>query len=317
MLNRQSSKIPCSFSFQPPPCQRIAHEILRKHAVELFVLRLDTLDPHLGGNKWFKLQEYLKDARRADRNHLLSFGGVWSNHLYALAAAGRRFGFATTGIVRGERPRRSNPLLDDLEGMGMRLVFVSRSEYRQRHEAAYLARLRGQFNGCYIIPEGGAGALGAQGAGRMLPAALRREFDVVALACGSGTSAAGLLRVLPDSTQLRGFAVVRAGDSLRRAIAEMAPGSEARWHIDDTFAGAGFARVNKELVEFMDDFTARTAIPLEPVYTAKLFKGLFQLISDGEFPAGTRILALHTGGLQGLRGMQPVMQKFRTVNQPA
>lgn len=303
-----------NFQFhQSPQVQRLEHELLQRRSVELSVLRLDALDQCLGGNKWFKLQAYLRDARSLGYMRLLSFGGAWSNHLYALAAAGQRFGFSTIGIVRGERPVGLNPLLADLQSMGMQLVYVSRSEYRRRNEAAYLDQLRAQFGPCYVIPEGGAGALGVQGAANMLPVSLRNVYDVFALACGSGTSAAGLISVLPGSAQLCGFSVLKDGGTLQRAVATMAPNAQASWRIESRFAGAGFARASSELVRFMDAFSASTGVPLEPVYTGKLFMGLFTLIEQGDFAASTRILALHTGGLQGLRGMQAVLQKLRVA----
>ncbi len=314
MSNRQFSESLSSFQFhQSPQVQQVEHALLQQRNIQLSVLRLDALDPYLGGNKWFKLQAYLRDAERLSCMRLLSFGGAWSNHLYALAAAGQRFGFSTVGVVRGERPKQLSLLLTDLQAMGMQLVFVSRSEYRRRYEAAYLDQLRAQFAPCYIIPEGGAGALGVQGAANMLPVALRSVYDVFALACGSGTSAAGLLSVLPAGAQLLGFSALKDNGSLQPAVAAMASNVQAEWRIESDFAGGGFARVNEQLVRFMDGFTADTGIPLEPIYTAKLFMGLFALIETGEFAAGTRILALHTGGLQGLRGMQPRLQKLRTM----
>ena len=309
MSNRQSSESLYKFQFQQsPPVEPIQHALLQQRKVELSVLRLDKLDAYLGGNKWYKLQAYLHDASRLGSSRLLSFGGAWSNHLYALAAAGQRFGFSTVGVIRGERPKQLNALLNDLQSMNMQLIFVSRSEYRRRYETAYLDQVRTQFAPCYIIPEGGAGALGVQGAANMLPVAPRNAYDVVALACGSGTSAAGLLSVLPASTQLLGVAALKDGGSLQTAVAAMTPNAQADWRIESNFAGAGFARVNAELVQFMDTFTANTGIPLEPVYTGKLLMGLFALVEQGEFAAGTRLLALHTGGLQGLRGMQAALR---------
>lgn len=312
MSNHRSLENLNNFRFhQPLQVQRLHHPLLTQRAIALSVLRLDALDQHLGGNKWFKLQAYLRDARSRGFTRLLSFGGAWSNHLFALAAAGQRFGFTTLGIVRGERPVALNPLLNDLQRMGMQLVFVSRSDYRQRNDAAYLDQLRAQFAPCYLIPEGGASVLGVLGAASILPVSLRNAYDVFALACGSGTSAAGLISVLPGTAHVRGFSVLKDGGSVHRAVAAMAPDPQADWRIESGFAGAGFARASVELVRFMDAFSASTGIPIEPVYTGKLFMGLFKLIERGEFASGTRILALHTGGLQGLRGMQAVLQKLR------
>lgn len=316
MPSPQSLEDLYNFQFdEAPRVQRIEQPLLRQHSVELAVLRLDALDEHLGGNKWFKLRAYLCAARRHGYARLLSFGGAWSNHLYALAAAGQRFGFTTLGVVRGERPVTSNPLLADLQRMGMQLVFVSRGEYRRRDEAGYLDQLRARFADCYIIPEGGAGALGVQGAASMLPVTLRNAYDVFALACGTGTTAAGLTNALPAGARVLGFSALRDGGSLHHAVAAMTPDAQASCRIESAFAGAGFARVSQELVQFMDAFSASTAIPLEPVYTGKLFMGLYRLIDSGDFAPGTRILALHTGGLQGLRGMQSALQKWRGAGQ--
>lgn len=282
---------------------------LDARGIELKVWRLDRLDPAGSGNKLFKLEGYLRAARVAGQRRVLSFGGAYSNHIHALALAGAAAGLATVGVIRGEPAAATNPTLSDARAAGMELHFVSRDWYRRHAGAADPVALRERFGDCYVIPEGGSGRVGALGC-RALGEAIRAMAwrpDLVVLACGTGTTLAGLVAGLGDACAVLGIAVLRGGGFLRAAVPDqlrsLGAGEGARWEIDTDSHCGGYARVTSELAAFTTDFCRCTGIPVEPVYTGKMLHALWQRIGQGRVAPGTRVLALHTGGLQGARGM--------------
>ena len=288
-----------------PPVERLADPLCAARGVTLGVLRLDLLHPLWGGNKLFKLLPNLRRAEALGLRRVLSFGGAHSNHLHALAAWGRAHGLETVGIVRGEAPVAPGPTLAELQAWGMRIRHVSRADYRRRHDPAWVAEIAREFMPALVIPEGGDNAEGFAGCrelGRAI-AALPGPWDVLALACGTGTTLAGL--VAGSGAFVLGIAAMRDGAGITaRAAAHLAREqcTGARFRVLERFAGRGFARVDARLDAFMRDFSRRHGVPLDPVYTGKLFLGLHTLVGEGRFPPGTRVLAVHTGGLQGARG---------------
>ncbi|MBK6277583.1 MAG: pyridoxal-phosphate dependent enzyme [Gammaproteobacteria bacterium] len=270
--------------------------------VTLDVLRLDRLHPLWGGNKVFKLLPNLHRAEALGLRRVISFGGAYSNHLHALAAWGAEHGVQTVGIVRGEAPARPGPTLRELHERGMHIRHVSRAEYRRRHDPAWVAQVTRELMPALVIPEGGDNAEGFAGCrelGRSI-AALAGGWDVIALACGTGTTLAGV--VAGSGAYVLGVAALRDAAGITAcAAAHLAP-TVRRFRVLERFAGRGFARIDAELAAFMARFTQRSGVPLDPVYTGKLFLGLHTLVGEGRFPPGTRVLALHTGGLQGARG---------------
>ena len=287
--------------------------IIDKAGVNLRVLRLDQCCPDLSGNKWFKLKYNLLAAREQGYSRILSFGGCYSNHLHALALAGRQQGFQTIAIVRGERPEPLNPTLSDAVNAGMQLHFVSRSDYRRRYDNDFLASLEQQFGPAYIVPEGGNNLLGAKGCREILKPYLDEPFDIVALPCGTGNTLAGVVASLPEKTCALGVAVLKGesflNDDVHHLLAAMNTPLCQNWRIDFRFHGGGYAKCSKGLVKFVKVFS-RDHFAIEPVYSGKLFWGLFEMIQAGEFVRGTELLAIHTGGMQGLRGMQAKLDQL-------
>jgi 1-aminocyclopropane-1-carboxylate deaminase len=278
------------------------------------VARLDLGNPPAGGNKYFKLKANLELAQSQGIRRLVTFGGAWSNHIHALAAVGRETGIETVGIIRGEETQTLCATLLDARNWGMNLVFVSRSEYRRRHEADYVHALQKQYSPCMVIPEGGANDAGVEGCVG-IPALLGEHLQprgLVALACGTGTTMAGVARGLPASCSALGIAVLKGHRSLEpdisRAIAAIATiaatdaEQHLNWRIDHRWHCGGYARVSAQLKQFILTFEAIQGIPLDPVYTGKMMYGLHQLRACGEISAVQSVLALHTGGLQGRRG---------------
>lgn len=278
--------------------------------MSLQILRLDLLHPQLSGNKWYKLRLNLQAAKELGHNTVLSFGGAYSNHLHALAAAGRMQGLKTIGVVRGGPVEPSNATLTFALQQGMELYHVTRADYRNKSSPVFLARLQERFGDFFLIPEGGANVAGVQGCAAIAellswsaPAAATSSTAerVVALACGTGTTLAGLLIGRREDYRIFGVAALQ-GDFLendvRMALQRCGVADPGNWRITQEWHGGGYARFSPELLDFIQGFQQRTGIPLEPVYTGKLLLGLYRMLERGEFPRGTEIIAIHTGGLQ-------------------
>lgn len=269
------------------------------------ILRLDQAGGAAPGNKSFKLQHYLDRARREGVSRLVSFGGPWSNHLHALAAAGAEQGVDTLGLVRGEA---STPMLDDARRLGMTIEYLDRETYRRRNESDYLYHIAHRYGPCVVIPEGGAGTEGAAGCidiGSFLARASGPTTHC-ALAVGTGTTLAGIAAGLGRQGRVTGISALKGADDLddrtAKVLAELGPTSVADWRILHDYHCGGFARTNPELRAFMQAFEAVHKIPLEPVYTGKLFYAIYCMLRDGAVDAAAPVVAIHTGGLQGRRG---------------
>ncbi|GAB5450156.1 MAG: pyridoxal-phosphate dependent enzyme [Halioglobus sp.] len=269
------------------------------------VLRLDLCGSHACGNKSFKLRPYLQRAT-AQSLPLLSFGGAWSNHLHALAAAGFEQGLKTLGIVRGGESETAT--LRDVERWGMRVQRVSRSEYRRRGEADYLAYLQDMHGPCVVVPEGGASTAAASACADIaqLINQLAPQSRHVVLAVGTGTTLAGLAAGLRIDAEVVGISALRGATDLDQRVtdllAQLPADAVADWRILHEFHAGGFARCSADLKAFILEFEAVHGIPLEPVYTGKALHAVWQMVASGELAEDASVLVVHTGGLQGRRG---------------
>ncbi|MFV8816449.1 1-aminocyclopropane-1-carboxylate deaminase/D-cysteine desulfhydrase [Haliea sp. E17] len=269
------------------------------------VLRLDQLGGAAPGNKSFKLRLHLRRAQARGVTRILSFGGGWSNHLHALAAVGSELGLQTIGVVRGGDT--DTAMLEDVRRWGMQLVPVSREDYRRRDQADYQRQLAARFGPCLVIPEGGAGSAGLLGSRAIADLArVPWQWSRVVVAVGSGTTLAGLAAGLENARELVGISALKGASDLESRVTAMLAGAgqQARlpWHIDHDWHCGGFARADERLRQFIPAFAAATGIPLEPVYTGKLFLALYHKLASGEWRADEPLLAIHSGGLQGRRG---------------
>lgn len=287
----------------PTPLQRISNADTERAAVRLYVKRDDLIHPTVSGNKWRKLKYSLLEAQAGGEQALLTFGGAYSNHLYATAAAGRALGMKTIGIVRGlELESKENATLQFCRGQGMELHFVTREEYRLRNSEDYLKRVSEQFGNPYLIPEGGTTGLALKGVAEMVYEVkdqLGAMPDFITIAAGTGGTAAGILSAGANALA---FSALKGGDFLKEDIHQLLNEYKQPGHLTllTDYHFGGYAKWNDELLTFMQDFRAEFNIQLEQVYTAKMFYGLFDLIKKGYFKAGTTIVAVHTGGMQGL-----------------
>ena len=269
------------------------------------VKREDLADSRFGGNKWRKLKYNLLEASNQNKHTLLTFGGAWSNHIYATAAAGRHFGFKTIGIIRGEAHQALNPTLRFAEDCGMQLAYIDRETYRNKTSAAFEHQLRERFGDFYLIPEGGSNQLALKGCAEIVTD-ITDPFDVITVACGTGATLAGIVTALNSGQHAIGFAVLKGAGFLNTAVKSMltenpCPTSN-NWHIEPGYHFGGYAKTTTGLFDFIRQFNSDYGIGLDAVYTGKMFYGLFDLIEKGAFEKGTRIVAVHTGGLQGNAG---------------
>ncbi|WP_020482389.1 1-aminocyclopropane-1-carboxylate deaminase/D-cysteine desulfhydrase [Methylomonas sp. MK1] len=290
-------------SLAAAPLTKINDPELADRQLELWIKRDDLLHPIISGNKWRKLKYILNHALYAGADCIVSMGGAYSNHLHALAFSGKALGLKTIGFIRGERPPQLNPTLNDLLDWGMELRFVSRSHYRQLRGYQGHDSLPELQPGQYWLPEGGATYLALQGVAELVDE-IEIDFDILAVACGTGTTLAGLL-ASPLAQHAIGVAAMKGGDFLINDVEQLLEMQRMTSHADRRilvdYHFGGFAKTTPVLLAFMQDFQRRHGIELEPIYTGKLLFALYDLIRRDYFPAGQRIVAIHTGGLQGKR----------------
>lgn len=277
----------------------VDHELLRAKQVRLSILRLDQIHPLVSGNKWFKLKENINDALQQHCASLLTFGGAYSNHLVATAAAAQASGLRSVGIVRGfhgkEHPTET---LKQCEALGMQLHYVSREDYTRKREDLFLAQLATLYPDAYIIPEGGDNRNGMIGAGE-IAAYIPAGINLVTLAIGTGTTFAGIRNKLDHMVRMLGFPVMKGGLYLKEEIKHKLDANIDNWQLNADYHFGGFAKYNQGLVAFMNDFFLQHHIPLDMIYTAKMLYGIFDLLQQDYFPKGSNICCIHTGGLQG------------------
>ncbi|MBA56028.1 MAG: 1-aminocyclopropane-1-carboxylate deaminase [Pseudomonadales bacterium] len=285
----------------PIEVQGVEFPPFAEHQVNVDVLRADQLHSVISGNKWFKLKYNFLQARHLNCDELLSFGGAWSNHLHALAFVGQMLGMRTHGIVRGdELTIDSSPMLREAHQYGMELEFVSRRQFRN---------YRGQYDDLlqdkrYVIPEGGDNDLGMLGAASLLfqTKAKLEDYSHVLVAVGTGCTFAGLRLALPDHITLIGVSALK-GAWVKQAMAErLSRFGEQNWMLDLDHHCGGFARTDQRLLSFVANFGDNTGLYLEPVYTGKVMLALQDLAGSDVVPPGSRVLFIHSGGLQGARG---------------
>lgn len=289
------------------------NEIIVLDHFQVSIKRDDLLHPLISGNKFRKLKYNLEEAKKLQHDTLLTFGGAFSNHILAVAAAGNEFGFKTIGIIRGEElagKYSQNPTLQKAEQLGMNFVFVSREEYRYKAEAKYIEDLRQKYGDFYLIPEGGTNALAVKGCEEIVTLD-DAEFDYVCCAVGTGGTISGIINCSKPCQKVLGFPALK-GDFLQEDIRKFA--TNDNWELITDYHFGGYAKTTPQLIDFMNDFYDQYKIPLDPIYTGKMVFGVFDLIKKNYFSKNAKILLIHTGGLQGIKGMNIVL-KNKNVTQ--
>lgn len=287
----------------PTPIVHIQEPLLKEKGVELMIKREDLNHSVISGNKWRKLKYNLQEAKRLNYTTLLTFGGAFSNHIYATAGAGKEFGFETIGVIRGEEHLPLNPTLSFAKSCGMQLHYMDRTTYRTKSSPEVLDSLRQAYDDFYLIPEGGTNALAIQGCEEIVDE-IEIPFDYLCCPVGTGGTVSGLISGLKGQSKILGFSALK-GDFLQQEVADLLQKTDSiydNWSIETNYHFGGYAKVKPALLEFMADFEQKHQIPLDPIYTGKMLYGIYDKIRSGQFTAGNRIIAVHTGGLQGRAG---------------
>jgi len=279
--------------------QEISLPLLKEKEIKLFIKRTDQTHQHISGNKWYKLKYNLIEAKKQGFKTLLTFGGAYSNHIAATACAAKENGLKSVGVIRGEEHFPLNPTLQFAKDNRMLLRYVSRSDYREKTTPDFLEQLKVKLGDFYLIPEGGTNELAIQGTAEILDA--NDTHDFVCCAVGTGGTIAGIINTSTDKQTVIGFPAIKGFYELKKDIEIRV--NKSNCNFISTYVGGGYAKVNKKLVEFINEFNTEHDIPLDAVYTGKMMLGILDLITKDYFPNGSSILAIHTGGLQGNKGM--------------
>ena len=281
---------------------------LQEKQVKLFIKREDTIHPYISGNKYRKLKYNLVEAKNQRFDTLLTFGGAYSNHIAATAYTGKEAGLKTVGVIRGEELSsswRENPTLKWAHENGMRLHFVSRKVYRNKTHSDFLKELEKSLGQFYLLPEGGTNSLAVKGCEEILTEN-DAQFDFICCCVGTGGTIAGLINSAKSYQTVLGFPVLK-GDFLKEDILKFARNDN--WKLNSDYHFGGYAKINKDLVDFINQFKLKTGISLDPIYTGKMVFGIIDLIQKNFFKPGSQILAIHSGGLQGIEGMNLVLKQ--------
>ncbi len=283
---------------QQPYIQEIRDDRLSN--VRLFIKREDIIHPHVSGNKWRKLKYNLLEARKQGHHTLLTFGGAYSNHIYATAAAAKEAGFRSVGIIRGDELKFKplNSTLEFADRHGMQLEFVDRETYRKKNETLFINTLKKKFGEFYLVPEGGTNALAIRGSAEIVDDEVR-QFDYVCCSVGTGGTIAGIIHGMQNNGEVFGFSALKGSFLTNEVDSLLGTGPKlTNWKIFDGYHFGGYAKTTPKLLSFIEDFERRHQIPLESVYTGKMLFGVFSLLQKGFFEIDTKILAIHTGGLR-------------------
>ena len=289
------------------PVSQLKHKIFEQYQISVFIKRDDLIHPIISGNKWRMLKYNLKHAQEHSYQGILSFGGAFSNHIHALAYASQQAGLKSIGVIRGEPSYQSNPTLQQVQKWGMALHFVSKEEYRKRHQNDYLVQLQEQFPNFYIVPEGGSNLLALPGVGEVIEE-LNQElsFDHIMLPVGSGGTISGLIAADKGEHNILGVGVLKQSEYLIEQISHWLNKTNCNytnWQLLTEFHGGGYGKFNSEAAAKVCQLSHHFQVPFEPIYSGKMLLALFSLIEQGYFAPKSRIVLIHTGGLQGLAGL--------------
>lgn len=283
-------------TYHPTPVQEIFDNALRLAGIRLFVKREDLNHPFVSGNKWWKLKYNLEKAIQEGQKNILTFGGAFSNHIYATAAAANELGLQSIGIIRGEKTLPLNDTLQFATQMGMRLQYISRQDYRQKTDPTFIEQLKIELGDFLLIPEGGSNELAVKGV-EQFTKELDIPLDYICCPVGTGGTMAGIIRGVGGNKKIIGFSTLKDGSFLNKEVAAFAVKSYANWEIRTEYHFGGYAKTTPSLEGFIERFTELHRIPLEFIYTGKMMWGIFDLAAKGFFKKGSTILAIHTGGI--------------------
>jgi 1-aminocyclopropane-1-carboxylate deaminase len=290
--------------YHETPVQELHDPLIDRAGIRLLIKREDLNHPHISGNKWWKLKYNLNQAKSEGKKKILTFGGAYSNHIYAAAAAANDLGLESIGIIRGEEAFPLNNTLSFAKSQGMEIVYVTREDYKKKHEKEFVKGLRERFGDFYLIPEGGTNLLAVKGCGEFAAEKLSKiGFEHLFLAVGTGGTMAGIVSSFAGRREITGIPVLKSGEFLREEISNMIFDFTGQvygnWRLLTSYHHGGYAKVTTELLDFVSAMKKKHSLPLDHVYTGKLMWAVMKEIEAGNFRRGSTILVLHSGGLQG------------------
>jgi 1-aminocyclopropane-1-carboxylate deaminase len=282
--------------------------IVFSNNVTVHIKRDDLIHPIVSGNKFRKLKYNLLEAKEQKKNSLLTFGGAFSNHIAAVAYAGQENGLKTIGIIRGDELEHKESLNSTLlfaQSCGMQLEFISREDYKRKNEESFLSKLKNKFGNFYLVPEGGTNELAIKGCEEILTEQ-DASYDYICCAIGTGGTISGLINSAKPNQKVLGFPALK-GDFIKDEIRIFV--QNENWELITDYHFGGYGKVNEDLIAFINQFYITTQIPLDPIYTGKMVYGVLDLIANNYFPSHSKILLIHTGGLQGIQGMNEKLNR--------
>ena len=290
---------------------------LKQKNSSLYIKREDLIHPYVSGNKFRKLKYNILEAQSQGKKTLVTFGGAYSNHIAAVAAAGKNNNFQTIGVIRGEEladnfenTLETNPTLRFAHNCGMKFKFVSREEYRDKNSERFIANLKNEFGDFFLIPEGGTNELAVKGCEEILSSDTE-QFDFICVSVGTGGTISGIINSAKKHQEIIGFPALK-GDFLTDEIQKWTR-KNSNWELNTDFHFGGYAKTTDELIEFINNFKKETKIQLDPIYTGKMVFGVVDLINKNYFAEGSKILLVHTGGIQGIEGMNTILRKKNSL----
>lgn len=284
----------------------LENPVLEKKNIKLQLARLDKIHPVVSGNKLFKLHYFIDEAMQSNHKTMVSFGGAYSNHLVAIAFAGKESGLKSIGIVRGEEPKNLSHTLQQCLQYGMQLQFITRNEYKNTGQPDFINNLKLKYGDFTLVPEGGYHPLGAAGASLIIDLLKDKNATHICTATGTATTLAGLLLKAQQSQQVITVPVIKnMNDIEERLFYLINKKKHNNLQIFDDYHFGGYAKKTEELINFMNVFYANYGVPTDFVYTAKMMYAILDKINNNFFPAGSSIVCLHTGGLQGNQSLPP------------
>lgn len=273
--------------------------------------REDKIHPFVSGNKFRKLKYNIFEAEANNKKVLLTFGGAYSNHIVATAVAANQNNLSSIGVIRGEELQENlekilseNSTLREAHKNGMKFYFVSRETYRNKSDISFLNQLREKYGDFYLIPEGGTNQLAVKGCEEILTKE-DNQFNYICSAVGTGGTIAGLINSSENHQKILGFSSLK-GDFLNEEIKKLA--LKTNWSLQANYHFGGYAKYTNEFISFINDFTEKTGVLLDPIYTGKMIYGILDMVKMNSFEKGSKILAIHTGGIQGIEGFNRVLR---------
>lgn len=290
--------------YNATPIQELFNEVIEKAGIRVLIKREDLNHEIVSGNKWWKLKYNLEQAQIENKRTLLTFGGAFSNHIYATASAAQLNNLTSIGIIRGEETLPLNKTLSHSKNAGMVLHYITRKAYKKKNDQEFFQQLMERFGDCYVIPEGGTNSLAVKGCAELGKEILKQtDFNYLCLPVGTGGTMAGVIAGLQGSKEIIGISVLKNGDFLKDEIGKLIHDFDGNaygnWSMLTSYHHGGYAKVTKELLDFVSAMKELHNLPLDHVYTGKLLWAVMEEIKKGRFKRGSTVLILHTGGLQG------------------